>query len=62
MTQTELTEAAGVTRRMISDIEGKRVTIRIDTLCRMTVALKRCPVVIDPTVPAGQAETDEVLG
>ena len=47
---------------MISDIEGKRVTIRIDTLCRIAAALKRSPVVIDLTVPAGQAETDEVLG
>ena len=62
MTQTELAETAGITRRMLSDIEGKRVTIRIDTLCRIAAALKRCPAVIDPTVPAGQAETDEVLG
>lgn len=47
---------------MISDIDGKRVTIRIDTLCRIAAALKRSPTVIDPTVPAGQTETDEVLG
>ena len=62
MTQAELAEAAGVTRRLLSDIEGKRVTIRIDTLCCIAAVLKRCPTVIELTVPAGQAETDEVLG
>lgn len=62
MTQTELAETAGITRRMLSDIEGKRVTIRIDTLCRIAAALKRCPAVIDLTVPAKQVETDKVLG
>ena len=62
MTQTELAETAGITRRMLSDIEGKRVTIRIDTLCRIAAVLKRCPTVIELTVPAEQAQTDEVLG
>ena len=62
MTQAELAEAAGVTRKMLSDIEGKRVTIRIDTLCRIAAALKRCLAVIDLTVPAEQAQTGEILG
>lgn len=47
MTQSELAQKAGVTQRLVSDFERGKVDIRVDTLCRLFIALDLCLSGID---------------
>lgn len=47
MTQSELAQKAGVTQRLVSDFERGKVDIRVDTLCRLFIAMDLCLSGID---------------
>lgn len=59
MTQTDLAQKAGVTQRLISELETGKIMIRLDTLSRIFDALQLRLAAVDLKAPVAAEENDE---
>ena len=54
-----IAQKAGVTQRLVSDFERGKVDIRVDTLCRLVIALDLCLSGIDERLACENEEESE---